>query len=63
MPKLKRPSYNPHRSWLTVNQLAEYFQIHRNTLRAALKEFKPDYDLHSLEDVLDFVLWYSGVAR
>jgi hypothetical protein len=57
--KKPRIPYNSKRPWLTVEQLADYFQVHRNTLRGCLKRFKPDYDLHSVNDTLDFVIWYA----
>jgi len=59
MPKKPRTSYNSRSSWVNVNQLATYFGVHRNTLRLQLKAFRPDYDLHSVDDILDFVIWYA----
>jgi len=55
-----RSSYNPNRPFIGIGQLAEYFGLHRNTLRRYLKEFKPDYNLHRIEDVIGFIVWYAN---
>ena len=60
MPSSKATTYNKYRVFIPVKLLAEYFNVSRNTITRKLKEFRPDYDLHNLEDVLDFVLWYTG---
>ena len=52
--------YNKNRRALTIQELAEYFEVHRHTMANRIAEYKKikEFDLFDAFSLLDFVRWY-----
>jgi len=60
MGRVKHSPYSKSRRALTIQELAEYFEVHRHTMANRIAEYKKlkSFDLFNAFSLLDFIRWY-----